>query len=282
MAVPFIGTYLELGHDVTLACDPGKHHWLTWAFPQLKVIDCICNPYEDYNQTAEGYDVYLNLNRVELLDSISSATGWEVLNQQYSYSIVAALRGLPLPHKGFSPSRYVDYPIAHGGQVMVFTKGSHASRTMAPELAEELRRRAPDAVFDPEYGSLIELSQAIAGAREVIGMDSGAVHIAEMFSTPWRVLHTTMNFKIRHKFYEYGDETSSLQAGLECSPCYDHGGCEDLQCTKSFPVEQLLEARLNEPEEQTRDAFAGVPSDVRPSLWRRAPRGLMKALGRNR
>ena len=240
MAIPFIAGYLEMGYDVTLACDPNNHGWLPLVLPELKIIDCPWEPYKDFHQVADGFDVYLNLNRVEILDDMMRELHVSPINMQLSYSILAAQKGLPRPKKGLSPSRYIDYRAERGEEVLIFTRSTHPSRSLAPEVVSALRRSAPGALIDPKFPDLVTMCKAIAAARAVIGVDSGAVHLAEVFRTPWRVLHTTMDFEKRHHFYEHGSAITSLQAATPCSPCFQHSGCDNVVCTSSFDTKDIL------------------------------------------
>jgi hypothetical protein len=239
MAAPFIATYLELGHDVTITCDVGRHTWLTWVFPKLKVIGFTCDPYQDFRETVEGFDVYLNLNNSEHADGVSVHFNSPPINQQAVYAFLAKMKHLPLPTRGLSPSRYISYPSVRGNETILFSQSTHPSRNLPPALVEQIRARIPDLVVNPP-GDLIDLSERIARAKQVIGVDSGGIHLAEAFSTPWRVLHTTFDFETRHAFYEYGDRVSSLQANTPCSPCRSHSGCDNIICTSAFDLDAIV------------------------------------------
>jgi hypothetical protein len=239
MAVPFIVSYLEMGHEVTLACSPGRHDWLRWLIPGLPLIDCVSNPYEDFAFEAAGYDAYLNLNKTEFADDVSAFFKHRPMNQQAIYAFLAKLHQLPLPSRGMSPSRYINRPTERGNETILFAKSTHPSRTLPEAMVAEIRRRRPDIVVDPP-GSLMELSERVARARQVIGTDSGGVHLAELFRTPWRVLHTTFDYETRHTFYEYGSAATSLQADAPCSPCRRHEGCDDIICTARFDIDAIL------------------------------------------
>ena len=239
MAAPFIATYLELGHEVTLSCVVERHSFMTWVFPNLSVIGCSRNPYDDFRDAVPGYDVYLNLNNSEHADGVSAYFNGRGINQQAIYAFLAKLKGLPMPTRGLSPSRYISYPAERGNETILFSKSTHPSRNLPDSLVDQLRARMPDLVVNPP-GDLIDLSERVARAKQVIGVDSGGIHLAEAFKTPWRVLHTTFDFETRHSFYEYGDRVSSLQAGVACSPCRQHGGCANIICTAAFDPEAVL------------------------------------------
>lgn len=242
MAVPFIATYRDLGHDVTLACAYPRHAWMSWLFPDVKIVDpwiAHRSPYTDFDEEADGYDIYLNLNHTEMADSVSATFKAASINQQLVYAFLATRKKLPMPTRGLSPSEYISFPVRRGEETLLFAQSTHSTRSLPDALVDKIRRRRPDIVINPP-GTMIELSERVARAKLVIGTDSGGVHLAEAFRTPWRVLNTTFDFDSRYSFYKYGDRTTSLQANIACSPCSWHSGCGQPVCTGAFDVDAIL------------------------------------------
>jgi hypothetical protein len=238
MLFPFIGTYLAAGHQVTVETHPRNHEFLRWVFPSVQTLACTCDPYTDFRQRQHGFDVLLNYNRLELIDGLYRDLGLPALNWQLQCLAIALQAGLPRV-ADLSPSAYVDYPVKKvRGSVMVFTRSTHHSRTMGPSVVDQLRQKYPNATIDPEYETQVGLAEHIAHADLVIGMDSGAIHVAEAFKTRWVCLHTTFDEASRHQFYKHG---VCHQSDHTSSPCYAHDGCGFCggACPSEFNIKEL-------------------------------------------
>jgi hypothetical protein len=226
MALPFLSTWLKEGHSVRLETDQKNHEWLGWLLPDLELLNCQHNPYDDFRQHVAGAHRTLNWNRLELADGAMVHAGSRPVNWQEMYLLTTAAAGLPLP-KSLSPRDYGP-PIGFGdcgsGEVLLFCNSTHESRTLRGDIVERLSKRIPNLVISPKYKSHHDLFMAIERANFVIASDSGAIHIAELMGAPWAVLHTTFDLEARHKYYRCG--MLHAQSTHPASPCFHHGGCD--------------------------------------------------------
>lgn len=225
MAMPFIITLCDAGHDVTIETDISRNlEWLNWLAPKAAVVNCRCDPYTDFRQHQPGFDRLLNFNRLELVDSTSRRLGGPYNWQEMMLTMIAAA-GLPVP-ADLSPSKYVrqsirkSLPAPGRGGVLVFAKSSHPSRRLCERSLECISQVYPKALVDPRFPGLLDLFKAVHSASLVIGCDTGAVHVAEAMGTRWLCVHTTFDEHTRHKHYLFG---TALQAHY---PCYSHDWCD--------------------------------------------------------
>jgi Domain of unknown function (DUF4214)/Glycosyltransferase family 9 (heptosyltransferase) len=239
MAVPLIGHLLDRGHNVTMMTRERNHDFLRWIFPKLLTTPHDVQPEMDWRSSVPGFDKYLNFNRViELTDDQTCLRNGLPMNQQevYCLLVISQMGGLENIPANLSPSRWIKQVYDKSGPTMVFTRSTHPSRRIEAPVLEQLLKRYPDAVIDPQYETQIQFAEAVARARLVIAPDSGAIHVAELVSTPWICLHTVMDHSMRHLFYEHG---RSIQSSVACSPCRRHGGCGNIQCTSNFNLDLL-------------------------------------------
>jgi hypothetical protein len=254
MAVPYVGNFLKLGYQVTFECVDAHWPWLQKLLPGVQCKNLDVDPYSDYRQVHHQYDHFLNFNRCEQQDGFAIELRriypkTQPVNMQYLYGIMCRLRGLHTPRE-LSPSKWVMRPgTLRTGSPVIFTKSTSPTRTMGATLLEKLREAFPTAEVDPTYPNKLALIEAMGHAPWMIGMDSGAIHVAEMMGTPWVCLHTTFDHPSRHQFYVHG---TSIQSSKPMSPCYEHGGCRacdgehvrleqglHLTCIDAFDVQEI-------------------------------------------
>jgi len=232
MAIPFMAVVAHAGHEVHFMTDPSNVNWCRQIMPFAQSRSMDMNPYADHRLGIAGYDAYVNFNNVEQVDYYTELMGVPVPIRQVLYLALTRQHGLPVPAQ-FSPGRFVERPVVPKSEaVMVFSKAAgNVSRTLLPNVVEDIVRVYPDAVVDPTYPDKWDLFRAIAGARLVVSTESGPYHIAETVGTPWRALYTTFSPEVLSHFYESG---KCLQSSVSCSPCHKHSGCLDIQCTGRF------------------------------------------------
>lgn len=234
MAIPFMAITAQAGHEVHLTTDASNVDWCRALLPFVEVKALDVNPFADRRAVVAGYDAFVNFNNVEQVDYWTDTLGIVAPVQQVIYGALAQARGLPLPAR-LSPSDFVNpgtLAVERRNTVLVFSRAAdNPSRTLAPNIVEQIRAVYPDALVDPPFKDKLELFRAVASARLVIGSDSGPYHVAETVGTPWRCLFTTMNAAVRCQFYRHG---AALQSNAACSPCFKHLPCDNLICVGEF------------------------------------------------
>ena len=231
MALPFALAAARAGHVVAFETEPSNHDWLRLvAGPWLAPLPLVCNPYDDFRAEVPGYDRFVNLNRLELLDEWRTANKRRARSQQEAIADRVLLAGLPVP-PSLSPAGLWEHGLEKGSEVLVFSKSTSPSRAIGPKTLEKILEKFPGATVDPHYGSKVELLEAVARAKGVLAADSGPVHLAELCGTKWTCFHTTFDEEARHARYAHG---ICVQSRVPCSPCFLHGGCAAHPCTDDF------------------------------------------------
>lgn len=115
------------------------------------------------------------------------------------------------------------------GRQLVLTWGNDAEKLAAERIAEACQGRA---VIWPR-GTLQELVALLAGARLVIGADTGPVHIAAAVGTP-----TVSIFRVTDSLRNGppGGNHIRIQAPMDCSPCLRKTCDLDRECGRSVTV----------------------------------------------
>jgi ADP-heptose:LPS heptosyltransferase len=93
--------------------------------------------------------------------------------------------------------------------------------------------------------SLLELAWIIAGARLIVGADSGVVHLAGALGTPLAAIFGGIDPRLRLQYY---DNWLALQAALPCAPCNKHEERCDfrLDCLTRLTARAVWEAILTQ------------------------------------
>ena len=125
--------------------------------------------------------------------------------------------------------------VMENGQQLVLTWGNDVEKLAAERMAEACQGRA---VIWPR-GTLQELVALLAGARLVIGADTGPIHIAAAVGTP-----TVSIFRVTDSLRNGppGDKHIRIQAPMDCSPCLRKSCDLDRECGRSITVDSVKSA----------------------------------------
>lgn len=243
MAVPIVQELLNNGHEIVIDTDQEHFEWLGHVFNDRPVsfTSRMSNNVRrmrtlEYFPYDYGKNV-INLNGgTEMEDNRCANTGLVPVSRIEVYRIAAVKKGFIGENCVIkSPSVAWRHKLDRNGKTFIFNTATCAQRSVPidvilkrfPELSNE------DVVVDPHYPSKLEFLLAVATASKLIGVDSGALHVAELTGTPWTCLHTTHTHATRNSNYIHGQ---SIQSSCRCSPCYSSFGCRfnEPVCVREF------------------------------------------------
>jgi heptosyltransferase-1 len=118
---------------------------------------------------------------------------------------------------------------------VVLTAGP-GERDVAEAVARLMRHEA--CIVEPK--DLVELKRVLAGARIVIGGDTGPAHIAAALGVPTLALFGPTN---PVTLAPYGPRARTIRAGVRCSPCRLRA-CPDPVCMQELTVDAAERAAL--------------------------------------
>lgn len=239
-AMPLAMHFAHSWHEVEFHTVHNNHPIINALYPEIKTGDLHHDP-GHRTPKAEGFDRFINLDRFEPIDRYFVDIKHQHINIQAMYGILALQAGFDdsdLPVE-LSPSVYTNYQRPKNNELLIFSESTHESRGIDPAIVDQivaLKSKDYTVVVNPKYDSKLQLLQAIASAQQVIGCDSGPIHLAEATKTPWTCFHTTFDNYTRHKYYHYGKVKESY---IECSPCHSHVGCGTPYCKKQFTIANI-------------------------------------------
>ena len=230
--------YHKQGMLVTFEGLEEDRGWMQHYFPQLQYL---ATNHGNRTQDFSKYDYVLEFDQYnDQFDTVLAGYGSPTINAQELFCVEAAWNRLPYPRADqLSPSFWIDRAPSRREESLLFTKASCVARTMSEVASSQLMGSHKFTRKNPRYQTRLELFQAISQARLVVAPDTGVIHIAEMFKTPWVCLHNTFSNASRHKHYKHG---LCVQSKVPCSPCFLHGGCGNQICKEAYDTTELKQA----------------------------------------
>jgi ADP-heptose:LPS heptosyltransferase len=133
------------------------------------------------------------------------------------YLVLHPGAGAPVKHWGPANWASVLERITHGSEVAIILAGMPEERALLAAVAEALAGRCPSHVFISGQG-IGMYAALIAGARLMLGVDSGPLHLAVALGTPSVRLYGPIDPGV---FGPWGspERHVALASGLACAPC---------------------------------------------------------------
>jgi hypothetical protein len=237
MVLPIIRHAMAMGHRCIVITRTPHFGWLKRVLPGAELADWYSGSVAGWKMLVSKLDYICNFDCLQEIDADARRLHFPPIPWVVMALVIVRQIGLPAPDNlspsGLYPSRQ------RNGPGLIFTCSNHPSRHLSSAIAGQLAERWPDSRIDPKFSSELDLCEAIAGSRFVIGPDTGVIHLADLCAVPWLCFCTTIGGQYRYGFYRHG---RYLNPDLACAPCGGHGGCGKPVCAEHYDPAALADA----------------------------------------